>query len=174
MNQAEKEHGKHMEKSGNDHKIARDLGFSLLSEGRILRIRAGGYSMYPSIKPGTTILISPKENMKDIVPGDIIAWKRAHGFVVHRLIRTEQRGNEILYYTRGDSCRHEDSPVTGEQIAGKVIRTEDRKNRIKERDQLRKKPAYPVNRIIVRFISGIKHLTNNLSAIFAKASGSNE
>ncbi len=166
--------GQNMEKSGNDHKTARDLGFSLLSEGRILRIRAGGYSMYPFIRPGTTIFIRPGEDLKDIVPGDIIAWKRERGFVVHRLIRTEKRGNEILYYTRGDSCRYEDRPVTGEAIAGKVIRVEDRKNRIKEEDQLRKKPVYSINRVIVKLITVIKRLTNNPSAIFAKASGSNE
>ena len=149
-----------MGKSGTDHKTARDLGFSLLSEGRVLRIRAGGYSMYPFIRPGTIILIRPGEDLTDIVPGDIIAWKRELGFVVHRLIRIEKRGNEILYYTRGDSCRYEDRPVTGERIAGKVIRVEDRKNRIKEGDQLRKKPAYSINRVMVRLITGMKRLTN--------------
>jgi|LSQX01.2.fsa_nt_gb hypothetical protein len=163
-----------MGKSGTDHKTARDLGFSLLSEGRVLRIKAGGYSMYPFIRPETTIFIAPGEDLKNIVPGDIIAWKREQGFVVHRLIRIEKRENEILYYTRGDSCRYEDRPVTGEGIAGKVIRTEDRRNRIKEGDQLRKKPFYSINRITVRLITGIKHLTNKLSAIFVKASGPNE
>ncbi|HBE41327.1 MAG TPA: hypothetical protein DDW27_09010 [Bacteroidales bacterium] len=141
-----------MNKPGKDIMIVRDLGFSLLAEGRILKIKADGYSMYPSIKPGTTIFIETLAENKILLPGEIIAWKRESGFVVHRFARSEYKGNEVFYYTRGDSCIREDEPVTRDQIAGKVIRTEDRKGRIKEGDKMITKPCNFTNRIIVRLL----------------------
>ena len=141
-----------------DHKIVRDLGFSLLAEGKILKIKADGYSMYPSIKPGTTIYIEPLKEYFSPAPGQIIAWKRESGFVVHRLIRTENKEDKVFYYTRGDSCRYEDKPVTADQISGKVIRVEDLKHMIREGSGLIKKPCYLINRIIVRFILRIKRI----------------
>lgn len=149
-----------MNKTRDDHKLVRDLGFSLLAEGTILKIKANGYSMYPSIKPGTTIFIEPMEDYSDLLPGEIIAWKRVSGFVVHRFIRTENRGNEVYYYTRGDSCRFEDKPVTSNQIAGKVIRIEDRKGRIKEGKELIKHPCHFSNSVIVWFLLKINCICN--------------
>jgi len=147
-----------MNKTNEDHNIIRDLGFSLLAEGTILKIKADGYSMYPSIKPGTTIFIEPLKEDENIVPEQIIAWKRESGFVVHRLIRTENRVDQVLYYTRGDSCKYEDKPVTADQIAGKVIRVEDRKHRIREENSLIEKPCYSANRIIVWSLLKIKRI----------------
>ena len=147
-----------MKMKSEDHKIVRDLGFSLLAEGTMLKIKADGYSMYPSIKPGTTIFIEAFKEYFNLAPGQIIALKRESGFVVHRLIRKETGGDKILYYTRGDSCKYEDKPVTGDQIAGKVIRVEDRKQRIREGSSLVTKPCYFFNRVIVWFILKIKRI----------------
>ena len=147
-----------MNKTSDDNKIVRDLGFSLLSEGTTLKIKADGYSMYPSIKPGTTIFIGPQTEYTDLVPGEIIAWKRESGFVVHRFIRIENRGNEFVYFTRGDSSKYEDKPVTRDHIAGKVIRVEDRKHRIREGSRLIKKPCYSINMIIVWIMIKIKRI----------------
>jgi len=101
-----------------DHNIAKELGFSLLAEGKTIRIRADGYSMFPTIKAGSLIYIEPDI---DPSPGEIIAWKRDEGFVVHRLVRI---ANDGAYITRGDSCAREDKPVKKEQIAGRVISIE--------------------------------------------------
>ena len=104
-----------------DHNIAREIGFSLLAEGKTIRIRADGYSMFPAIKAGSLIYIEPDI---DLSPGEIIAWKREEGFVVHRLVRIVNDGERISYITRGDSCAREDQPVKKEQIAGRVISIE--------------------------------------------------
>jgi signal peptidase I len=151
-----------MNKKRDDHKLARDLGFSLLAEGTILKIRANGYSMYPSIKPGSIIFIDPLRENTDPLRGEMIAWKRDTGFIVHRLIRTEGNGKETVYFTRGDSCAYEDSPVTRDQIAGKVIRVENRKKKIREEETLIKKPCYSINRINVFLLLKIKRLWNIL------------
>ncbi len=104
-----------------DHNIAKELGFSLLAEGKTIRIRADGYSMFPAIKAGSLIYIEPDI---DPSPGEIIAWKREEGFVVHRLVRIVSDGDRISYITRGDSCVREDQPVIKEHIAGRVISIE--------------------------------------------------
>jgi len=147
-----------MNKKRDYNRLVRDLGFSLLDEGKNLKIKAGGYSMYPSIKPGTTIFIEPLKADNDPAPGEIIAWKRESGFVVHRLVRLEKHGNDVIFFTRGDSCRYEDKAVTRDQIAGKVIRTENRKKRIKKGRELIIKPSHLVNWIIVWLLLKIKRI----------------
>ena len=141
-----------------DHIIVRDLGFLLLEKGTILKIKANGFSMYPSIKPGTIIFIEPVKEDGNIIPGQIIYLEKEMGFVVHRLIRRENKDDQVLYYTRGDSCKNEDKPVKSDQIAGKVIRMEDRKHRIREGNSLITKPCYSINRIIVWLILKIKRI----------------
>ena len=141
-----------MNKKRDYNRLVRDLGFSLLDEGKNLKIKAGGYSMYPSIKPGTTIFIEPLKADNDPAPGEIIAWKRESGFVVHRLVRLEKHGNDVIFFTRGDSCRYEDKAVTRDQIAGKVVRIENKNNEIKGGSQLIRKPCYLINRLNVNII----------------------
>ena len=149
-----------MNKTRDDNKLVRDLGFSLLAEGTILKIKANGYSMYPSIKPGTTIFIEPLEDYSNLLPGEIIAWKRESGFVVHRFVRSERRGNDIIYYTRGDSSKFEDKPVTRDQIAGKVVRIENENNGIKEGSQRISNPCYFLNNLNVNIIIILKRILN--------------
>ena len=97
------------------HKIIRDIGFSLLAEGKVIKIRADGYSMYPSVKPGSLVHIHPVTEDATPMPGEIVAWKRESGFVVHRLISIIKNDGNILYVTRGDSCTNEDAPIGAER-----------------------------------------------------------
>ena len=41
------------------HSVLKEIGFMLLAEGKTLKVKAEGYSMYPSIKPGSVIYIEP-------------------------------------------------------------------------------------------------------------------
>ena len=152
-----------MNKYHNKRTVVRDLSFSLLTEGKILKIKANGYSMYPLIKPGSVIFIEPLSDEPTLTPGEIIAWKRESGFVVHRLIRITLNGNEITYFTRGDSCARIDNPVTRDQIAGKVVRVETLNNKIIEGPQLIRNPCYIINRMNVWFIIKIKRIFSLLT-----------
>jgi len=137
--------------------LAREIGFSLLAEGKTIRIRAEGYSMYPLIRPGYVIYIEPFTEDENPVPGEIIAWKRDTGFVVHRLIRITRENGGIVFITRGDSCAYEDKPVTKDQVAGKVKRTEKRSGKqTRSGEELIRKPGYLYNRLLVWFIIRIK------------------
>ncbi|MBN2861739.1 MAG: signal peptidase I [Bacteroidales bacterium] len=138
-----------MHKDLNKQILIRNIGFSLLSEGKTLKIRADGYSMYPSVRPGSLIFIEPLPEDTEPAPGDLIAWKRETGFVVHRLTEIKRQDNDIKYITRGDSCANEDAPVSRDQIAGKVIRIEDPGGIIRTEKEFIRNPAYFYNRIIV-------------------------
>jgi len=147
-----------MNKERHNYTVIRDLGFSLLAEGKILKIKAGGYSMYPLIKPGYLIFIEPFADDIHPAPGEIIAWKRESGFVVHRLIRIIRNGSEVTYFTRGDSCGYEDQPVIREMIAGKVVRIENHNEEIKG-SRLNMKSCYFINRLKVWFLLKLKKIT---------------
>lgn len=133
-------------------KIIRDIGFSLLSEGKVIKIRADGYSMYPSVKPGSIVHIQAITEDTAPMPGEIVVWKRKSKFVVHRLIRIIQNNDNILYVTRGDSCSNEDAPDSADKLVGKVIRIEDPKGYITTGNDLIRKPDYLLNRSLVRIL----------------------
>jgi signal peptidase I len=100
-------------------KVLRDLADELLDKGTSIRIKASGYSMFPAIRPGNTIIIKPVPP-DELKCGMIIAWKREKDMVVHRLILAYESDGKKHYITRGDSCRSSDKPVTPDMIAGRV------------------------------------------------------
>jgi signal peptidase I len=137
-----------MNKDAESHTIIKETGFSLLAEGKIIRVRVNGYSMYPAIKPGSVVLIEPFNEEMNPMPGEIIAWKRESGFVVHRLVSIIKNDDGIMFKTRGDSCSFEDQPVSGEQVAGRVTSVETSSGKIlKSGNELIQHPAYLYNRL---------------------------
>jgi signal peptidase I len=100
--------------------LLKELGYKLLSEGKILRIRAEGYSMYPQIKPGSFLLIEPVVDHSQLRVNEIIVWKSNKGLVVHRLIRIDNSKKQPIYFTRGDSCLEEDEPMNSNRIVGRI------------------------------------------------------
>jgi signal peptidase I len=143
-----------MSKDHLSYTVLRDIGFSLLDEGKTIRVKAEGISMYPSIKSGSVIFIEPFRQGTEPVPGEIIAWKRDSGIVVHRLISIYRQKNQKYYVTRGDSSLVEDEPVLSEQIAGRVIRVENSEGKpVPPEKYINKKPNYSINRFLVRIIS---------------------
>jgi signal peptidase I len=143
-----------MSKNHLAHTVLKEIGFKLLAEGKTIRVKAEGISMYPTIKPGSVIFIEPFEKGIDPLPGEIIAWKRDSGFVVHRLIRCYIQKHQKYFITRGDSSLVEDDPVLFDQIAGKVVKVENTKGEIVlVGSSFNKKPNYTFNRFLVRIIS---------------------
>jgi signal peptidase I len=134
--------------------ILKDIGFRLLAEGKTISVKAEGISMYPSIKSGSVIFIEPLNPDTEPVRGEIIAWKRDSGIVVHRLVSTYITKHQKYYVTRGDSSLAEDEPVLLEQIAGKVVRVENPDGKpVSPEKYINKKPNYNLNRLLVRIIS---------------------
>src|SRR5450756_2623057 len=92
-----------MNSGQNNHAIVKDIGLKLLSEGKSIRIKAHGYSMYPCIKPGSLILIEPISIKGLPRPGEIIAVRRENGLIAHRLSKIINKNGINYYIARGDS-----------------------------------------------------------------------
>lgn len=138
--------------------MLREISFSLLSEGRSIRLRADGYSMYPSIKPGSVINVEPYLSGSEPALGDIVAWGGEPGMVVHRIVSIERDNNNMYYVTRGDSTLTEDPPVNPAQIAGKVVRVEYRGKEKKIKNSKPCSLSYSLNRLRIWIILKIKRL----------------
>jgi len=132
--------------------VLKEIGFTLLDEGKTIKLRADGFSMYPSIRPGSVICIEPVEQPATLHRGEIIAWKRDSGFVAHRLVRTFDKENRIHFVTRGDCNLREDKPFTADMIAGKVIKAEyPEGNPLTLKSYMNRRPKYLFNRMSVMF-----------------------
>jgi signal peptidase I len=128
----------------------KDIGLTLLAEGKTIRIKAHGYSMFPCIKPGSLILIEPL-NIKGMPrPGEIIAIKRENGLIVHRLSRIINKNGVACYIARGDSNASADNPVKIDKIAGRIVRAESTgENPVPADIRINSRPKYFINRIRV-------------------------
>lgn len=134
----------------NNHAIVKDIGLTLLSEGKTIRIKAHGYSMYPCVKPGSLILIEPL-NIKGMpLAGEIIAIKREAGLIVHRLTKIMKKNGTTYYIARGDSNAYADNPVKIDKIAGRIVRAESTgENPVVADISINTKPNFFRNRIRV-------------------------
>lgn len=131
----------------------KDLSSSLLSEGKTIRIKAHGYSMYPAIKPGSLIIIEPISQKGKPVEGEIIAIKREKGIIVHRLTKVVIRDGVRYYIARGDSNATTDNPITIDKIVGRIVGSESTGENPRPADiRINKSPGYFLNRIRVIFI----------------------
>lgn len=104
--------------------ILKNVGYALLAEGKTIRIKAHGYSMYPAIRPGSVLVIEPISIKGDPVPGEIIAIKRESGLIVHRLSKIVEKEGIEYFVARGDSNAWPDNPVKIHMIAGRVVSAE--------------------------------------------------
>lgn len=142
-----------MNKYLNKQTIVKDISLSLLAEGKTIRIKAHGYSMYPCIKPGSLLLIEPLKIKGLPVAGEIIAVRRENGLVVHRLSEIITKNGITSYIARGDSNAYFDSPVSIDKIAGRIVGAETTGENQKRADISKNtSPDYFRNRIRVIFI----------------------
>jgi signal peptidase I len=137
----------------------KDMSIILLAEGKTIRIKAQGYSMYPAIKPGSLILIEPLRQKGKPVPGEIVAIKREKGLVVHRVMKRVIKNGITYYLTRGDSNAKKDNPVTIDKIVGRIVKSEPTGENQEPADiRINTKPNYFYNRISVIFIFILKKI----------------
>lgn len=93
---------------------------AILAEGRSVTIIAGGYSMWPAIKPGERILITPYDPQIPLAKGMVVALRRDGGFVTHRV--TDYRRGQFMNFirTRGDTGIIYDTWIPAGDVAGLV------------------------------------------------------
>jgi len=137
--------------STRDNKLlVKNTGLTLLSEGKTIRIKAHGYSMYPSIKPGSLVLIEPLNVKGPPVPGEIIAIEKGDGLIIHRLTRIIVRNKVQFFIARGDSNAFADNPVKIGKIAGRIVGAETTgENPVRADIKINTRPGYFINRLRV-------------------------
>lgn len=103
-----------------DFQYLMSVGEELLNEGVILKVTAGGLSMFPFLRKGDVVYIK-KQKKEDYKKGDIVVFKTAEKFIAHRLIYLKKEENRIMVICKGDSLLKYDKAFPVSQILGKVI-----------------------------------------------------
>ena len=95
------------------------IGKGLLAEGKEIKMRMGGHSMFPFLLPGDVASIISKP-ISNLCVGDVVVFDRGDRWVAHRLIRMEDTDEGVRYITQGDSCLRMDIPFGNEHLMGHV------------------------------------------------------
>ena len=99
----------------------KNISEDLLENGFDVRMPAIGLSMFPLIRTGDRITVTPQKNF---VIGDLIVFVREDNVVCHKLVKSFDKDGVMYYQTRGVSHFGLDEPVTVDQILGKVVKIE--------------------------------------------------
>jgi signal peptidase I len=96
----------------------------LLREGRSVRFRAHGWSMFPAIRDGELITVAPLGG-SPVRTGDIVLFRRRRGAVAHRVVGVQvSHGRVMRILARGDAADSPDAPIAPERLLGRVIAVE--------------------------------------------------
>ena len=140
---------KQMKNNRSDNIFLKEVSLSLLAEGKSLRIKPAGYSMFPAIRPGDIIIIATVKNRSNLTPGDIVVFKRDSDFVLHRLTDIRHQDDNIYCITRGDSSVNEDKPIIADKIIAVVTTIETKRGKTRPHHL---KINYRCNRAMVKLI----------------------
>jgi signal peptidase len=91
-----------------------------LTNGTMVRFRAEGSSMYPTIRDGEAITIAPV-SAEEIVRGDVLLYRHGTRVLAHRLVGMTRCGTEHVFVLRGDAKACCDAPVEASAVVGKVV-----------------------------------------------------
>lgn len=139
-----------------------EVGLTLLSEGKTLKLRAEGFSMYPSIKPGSLVYIEPAD-IPALKKGDIVVWRLDPGFVMHRIVRKFEKNNQVFVVTRGDCNLYEDEALPENLIVGKVTGIEYPEGTpVALRRYMKPEPDYFLNRLSATIMRIGRSLKNKI------------
>ena len=99
----------------------RELLEAVLERGQQFRFRVGGMSMFPFVRNGDVVTVSPFRGDEPRV-GDIVAFlhERSRSLALHRVVSVDDRS----YVIRGDSAVNADGKIPGKDILGRVVRIE--------------------------------------------------
>lgn len=95
-------------------------------------LRVLGTSMVPSILPGDLISVQ-RVGVSEVSKGEIVLWSREGRLFAHRVVACAGSLEKPLLITRGDRIRHNDPPVSPNQLLGRV--TSIQSNGIERGDQ---------------------------------------
>ena len=93
---------------------------SLRLTGR-LRLRVGGSSMLPAIRPGDILEVRARRAV-DVRSGSVVLFQRGGRLFAHRVVHRDG----AFLVTRGDALDHPDCAIAEAQLLGEVVAVERR------------------------------------------------
>ena len=90
----------------------------LLEQGKRLRIKPRGYSMYPLIVPGRDEVFVERVSPESLRRGDVVLYRRRDEdiLVLHRIWKREGDA----FFLVGDNQKEIEGPLEASQIKGKI------------------------------------------------------
>lgn len=105
-----------------DEKWPNDQFFALvekeLEEGKTVKIRLKGNSMFPLLKSGRDSVILEKSSSDSLKPMDVVLFRYRGNFILHRIIKRE--GVRLLL--QGDGVISAVERCTVDDMVGKVVK----------------------------------------------------
>ena len=99
---------------------ATSLRKQLIENNHAVKIVASGYSMFPFMRNGDLLTISPVP-IEEIQIGDVAVFESNNDWISHRVIDIRKTNNEITLILRGDTCIQLDPLVTKANYIGKTV-----------------------------------------------------
>ena len=91
-----------------------------LTAGTVVRFRAEGTSMHPTIRDGEAITIAPVPP-DDVVRGDLLLCRQDRRVIAHRVVGITTRDATRVFELRGDAKAACDAPIRADAVVGLVI-----------------------------------------------------
>jgi signal peptidase I len=101
------------------HALKCELAGEVLRSSGTLRLQVMGWSMLPSVWPGDTLVIERVDNSA-VSEGDIVLFGRNRRLFAHRLVTKAGQSWDSRFVTRGDAMPAPDSPVSADDLLGRV------------------------------------------------------
>ena len=85
------------------------------------RVRVGGVSMLPAIRP-RDVLIVGSCTIEHVNPAEVVLFTIGNRLFAHRVVRLGSNPSGLLFVvTKGDTHRHDDLPIGSSQLLGRVL-----------------------------------------------------
>jgi signal peptidase I len=94
-----------------------------LTTGTLVRFRAEGTSMYPTIRDGEVITVATV-SAEEVVRGDVLLCRHGQRVLAHRVVGVSTRGTDRFFELRGDAKTACDLPVGASAVVGRVVGVE--------------------------------------------------
>jgi hypothetical protein len=95
------------------------LFLEILKSSGQAKLAVTGTSMLSSIWPGDIVEVR-RQSVAEIRPGEVVLFERDGRLLAHRVVEKVGGPEGTLLVTRGDGLRETDSPVSPEELLGRV------------------------------------------------------
>lgn len=100
------------------HATKCELASEVLRENGKLQLQVNGWSMFPAIWPGDTLLVE-RISSAAVCEGDIVLFERDRRLFAHRVTARDGDGVAMMV-TRGDAMPMPDPPIGEDEFLGKI------------------------------------------------------